>query len=281
MTWGLTVADPVYNHWATGGVSIKPSGSGSTVCSGGAEDIVFDNVTTNVGSGNPLTFTHTIGGGTNRLLVVGISAECDVSVSVSSVTYNGQGLTKAASAVADTSTVGVAELWYLLEADLPSAGTYTVAVNTSGYAVKSVGAVSFEGVAQQAPEATNTSTNVGPNSISTSITTLTDGAWVVDVVVDGNASAFTPDGGQTEQYDEVASSSTGAASTKEMATAGATSMGWSAGSANRLAHVVAAFAPASDLASNPMVPLALTLSSEQGGTVTMRTKVYLRNLPPT
>jgi prepilin-type N-terminal cleavage/methylation domain-containing protein len=28
MTWGFTVADPVYNHWATGGVSIKPSGSG-------------------------------------------------------------------------------------------------------------------------------------------------------------------------------------------------------------------------------------------------------------
>jgi prepilin-type N-terminal cleavage/methylation domain-containing protein len=279
MTWGFTVASPIYNHWAIGGVSIKPSGSGSTVCSGGAENIVFDNVTTDVGSGNPLTFTHTIGGGTNRLLVVGISAECNVSVSVSNVTYNGQGLTKAASAVADTSTVGVAELWYLLEADLPTAGTYNVEVTTSGYAVKSVGAISFEGAAQQAPEDTNTNTNVGPEYISTSITTLTDGAWIVDVVVNGNASTFAPDGGQAEQYDEVASSSTGAASTKEMATAGSTNMGWTAGSANRLGHVVAAFAPASSLTSNPLVPLELTLSSSEGGSVSMRTKVYMRNVP--
>jgi hypothetical protein len=149
--------------------------------------------------------------------------------------------------------------------------------------VSSVGAISFEGVAQQAPEATNTNTNVGPNSISTGITTVTDGAWVVDVVVDGNADAFTPYGGQTEQYDEVASSSTGAASTKEMATAGSTNMGWSAGSANRLAHVVAAFAPASDLTTNPLVPLAITLQdpNDSGNSLSMRTKVYMRNVPET
>jgi prepilin-type N-terminal cleavage/methylation domain-containing protein len=276
MSWSL---DPSYNHWAIGGVSIKPSGStGSTVCSSGTGSIGLDNVSTDVGSGNPLTFTHTIGGGTNRLLVVGISAECNEGITVSSVTYNGQGLTKAASVVADTGTVGTADLWYLLEADLPAAGTYNVEVTTSGYAVKSVGAISLEGVAQQAPEASTTNTNVGPDYISTSITTLTDGAWVVDVVENGNPNSFTPDGGQTERYDVVASSSDGAASTKEMATAGSTSMGWSS-SANRLAHVVAAFAPAA--ASSPLVPLSLTMSSSEGGSVTMRTKVYMRNVPET
>jgi len=30
MTWGFTVASPIYNHWAIGGVSIKPSGSGGS-----------------------------------------------------------------------------------------------------------------------------------------------------------------------------------------------------------------------------------------------------------
>ena len=277
MSWSL---DPgTSNHWAIGGVSIKPSGSsGSTVCSAGDGNIVFDNVSTDVSSDNPQTFTHTIGGGTNRLLVVGISAECNEGISVTSVTYNGQGLTKAASAVADTGTVGTADLWYLLEADLPAAGTYNVEVTTSGYAVKSVGAISLEGVAQQAPEATNTNTNVGPEYISTSITTLTDGAWVVDVVECGNASAFTPDGGQTERYQEAGSSSQGAGSTKEMATAGSTSMGWTSASANRLALVAAAFAPAA-AASSPLIPLSLTLSSSEGGSVTMRTKVYMRNMP--
>jgi hypothetical protein len=181
--------------------------------------------------------------------------------------------------------VGTADLWYLPEAGLPAAGTYNVEITTSGYTSKSVGAISMEGVAQQAPEASNTNTNVGPDYISTSITTLTDGAWVVDVVENGNPNSFTPDGGQTERYDQTASSSDGAASTKEMATAGATSMGWSA-NANRLAHVVAAFAPAAlatscSSTSGDLLTLELTLKdpNDSENTVSMRTKVYLRNMP--
>ncbi|MCG6916825.1 MAG: prepilin-type N-terminal cleavage/methylation domain-containing protein [Deltaproteobacteria bacterium] len=230
------LASNVSNFTVTSMVPI--AGGGTT------GNIIFDNTSSTTSSNTTLTLSHTIGGGENRLLVVGISAECNEGISVTSVTYNGQALTKIASAVADTGTVGLADLWYLLEADLPPAGTYNVQVTTSGYAVKSVGATSLAGVAQQAPEASNTNTNVGPEYISTSITTSTDGAWIVDVVECGNASAFTPDGGQTERYEEAGSSSEGAGSTKEMATAGSTSMGWTSASANRLAHVVAAFAPA-------------------------------------
>jgi prepilin-type N-terminal cleavage/methylation domain-containing protein len=278
MSWNLVAEASPYNHWAIGGVSIKPTAAV-------AENITFDNVSSTTSTANPMTLSHTIGGGTNRLLVVGISAECNEGITVTSVTYNGQALTKAASVQADTGTVGTADLWYLLEAGLPAAGTYNVEVTTSGYTAKSVGAISLAGVAQQAPESSNTNTNVGPDYISTSITTLTDGAWVVDVVEQGNAGAFTPDGGQTEQYDVQASSSTGAASTKEMATAGATSTGWSA-SANRLAHVVAAFAPGSVVATctsniSEVLTLQITLTdpNDSGNYMTMRTKVYLRNLP--
>jgi hypothetical protein len=278
VSWSLDAEASPYNHWATGGVSIKPTAAV-------AETIAFDNVSSTTSTNNPMTLGHTIGGGTNRLLVVGISAECNEGITVTGVTYNGQALTKAASVQADTGTVGTADLWYLLEAGLPAAGTYNVQVTTSGYTAKSVGAISLAGVAQQAPEASNTNTNVGPDYISTSITTLTDGAWVVDVVEQGNAGAFTPDGGQTEQYDVQASSSTGAASTKEMATAGATSTGWSA-SANRLAHVVAAFAPGTVTATcssitGEILTLQITLTdpNDSGNYVTMRTKVFLRNLP--
>ena len=278
MSWSLVAEASPSNHWAIGGVSIKPTAAV-------AETISFDNVSSTTSTANPMTLSHTIGGGTARLLVVGISAECNDGITVTGVTYNGQPLTKAASVQADTGTVGTADLWYLLEADLPAAGAYNVEVTTSGYTAKSVGAISLAGVAQQAPEASNTNTNVGPDYISTSITTLTDGAWVVDVVEQGNASAFTADGGQTERYQEIAGSSNGAASTKEMATAGATSMGWSA-SANRLAHVVAAFAPGSVVATctsnvSEVLTLQITLTdpNDSGNYVTMRTKVYLRNLP--
>jgi prepilin-type N-terminal cleavage/methylation domain-containing protein len=278
MSWNLIADASPSNHWAIGGVSIKPTSAVS-------ETITFDNVSSTTSTSNPMTFSHTIGGGPNRLLLVGISAECNEGISVTSVTYNGQSLTKAASVQADTGTVGTADLWYLPEAGLPAAGTYNVEITTSGYTSKSVGAISMEGVAQQAPEASNTNTNVGPDYISTSITTLTDGAWVVDVVENGNPNSFTPDGGQTERYDQTASSSDGAASTKEMATAGATSMGWSA-NANRLAHVVAAFAPAAlatscSSTSGDLLTLELTLKdpNDSENTVSMRTKVYLRNMP--
>jgi hypothetical protein len=279
MSWSLVAEATPNNHWAIGGVSIKPTAAVS-------ETISFDNVSSTTSSDNPMTLSHTIGGGTNRLLLVGISAECNEGISVTSVTYNGQPLTKAASVEADTGTVGTADLWYLLEADLPVAGAYNVEVTTSGYTSKTVGAISMEGVAQQAPEASNTNTNVGPEYISTSITTLTDGAWIVDVVECGNASAFTPDGGQTERYQLAASSSTGAASTKEKATAGSTTMGWTSASANRLAHVVAAFAPATVAATctsttAEVLTLEITLQdpNDSDNQVKMRTKVYLRNLP--
>ena len=213
---------------------------------GGPCTITSDNASSGAGSGTSLTFSHTIGSGTNRMLVVGVTAEASAGISITSVTYNGQPLTPIASAVADVSTTGIADLRYLPETNLPSAGTYNVVVTASGSCGDFMaGAISLEGVAQQAPEASNTNTNVGPDYISTSITTLTDGAWVVDVVENGNNLAFTPDGGQTQRVDQTGGSAYCAMSTKAMATAGFTSMGWSA-NANRLAHVVAAFAPAAD-----------------------------------
>jgi len=41
MSWDLVVDSPIDNHWAIGGVSIKPSGSGSTPCEVGGLTTVF------------------------------------------------------------------------------------------------------------------------------------------------------------------------------------------------------------------------------------------------
>ena len=255
-----------YNHWAIGGVSIKPSdSSGSTVCSAGGS-ISFDAYSTATASwSTSVSFSHTIGSGSNRLLVVGVSIEHSASgPTVTSITYNGQGLTKIDSRGITNDYYGRAELWYSLEANLPSAGTYTIVVNTPSTPEELIaGAISLNGVTQQAPEAKAESSADYVDTISSSITTLTDGAWLVDAVHSGMEYGYTPNSGQTERYDRAGGANTSrlASSTKEVAVAGSTTMGWTQSGANRQAQEVAAFAPAP--ASSPLVPLAITLQDPQ------------------
>src|SRR5262249_8415498 len=90
--------------------------------------------------------------------------------------------------------------------------------------------------------ATNVDTS-GADSISTTIAGVTAGAWVVDVVGSGNSGSFTAASGQTERWDIAASVMTGAMSTKAVAAAGATTLGWTHTGAHRLAHSLASFAP--------------------------------------
>jgi len=281
MSWSL---DPAYNHWAIGGVSIKPAdSSGSTVCSAGGS-ISFDAYSTATAAwSSSVSFSHTIGSGSNRLLVVGISIEHSASgPTVGSITYNGQPLTKIDSRGITSDYYGRAELWYMLESGLPSAGTYNIVVNTPSSPEELIaGAISLNGVAQQAPEAKAESSADYVDTISSSITTLTDGAWLVDAVHSGMEYGYTPNSGQTERYDRAGGANTSrlACSTKELAVAGSTTMGWTQSGANRQAHEVAAFAPAP--AGSPLVPLALTLQDPQdtANSVTLRTKVYMRNMP--
>ncbi len=283
MSWNLVAEASPNNHWSIGGVSIKPTATVS-------ETITYDAVSTGTASYTTTeTFSHSIGSGSNRILVVGVSFEdCDDYPSVTWITYNGQPLTfiDSGQVISGNGCGGRAELWYLLEADLPSAGAYNVVMSTSGTFDELVaGAISLENVAQQAPEASNSNSNDAQTTISTNITTLTDGAWLVDVVHSGNETGdFVPNGGQTQRYQQVSGSGTGAGSSKEVSTAGSTSAGWTSAGANRLAHVVAAFAPGGVAATctstvGDLVTLQITLTDPQGGTVSMRTKVFLRNVP--
>ena len=231
------------------------SGTACTALSGGSGTIGLDGVgsaASGAVNGTTLSWLHLIGSQSDRLLVVGVEIEDGSSSDavVSSVTYNGVNLTRAATAIAGTSFFQNVELWYLLEAGLPPAGNYTVTVTTTGITDnRNGGSISLYSVNQAAPEATNTQTsNSGQSTFNTTITTLTGGAWIVGAIGSGNNStSFTTNqAGQTEQYDTGSSggSSTGAGSTKEVTTAGLTTMGWNVAGANRLAHVVAAFAPA-------------------------------------
>jgi prepilin-type N-terminal cleavage/methylation domain-containing protein len=220
------------------------SGGGSGTCT-----IAIDSQSSGSADGaSSLTFSHTIGGGSNRILVVGVSIEtCNPYETVSSITYGGKTLTYLNSAQVTSSNDcrGRVELYYLLEADMPGAGPFNVVVTATGWCdALAAGAVSLRGVAQQAPEVSNTNANDAQTSISTNITTLTDGAWLVDAVHSGNPGTFTANSGQNVRYDQASSTSEVAGSTLLVASAGNVSLGWTNTSANRLAQAVAAFAPA-------------------------------------
>lgn len=242
-------------------------GGGTGTCS-----INFDGANSGSGSGSQLTFSHTIGGGSNRLLVVSVGIENgSTGPTVDSITYGGQSLTKIDSAQTGSTTIGRSELWYALETNLPSAGSYNVEVNVSAsVSYLLAGAISLDGVAQQGPEDQNTRTVTGTDNISTSITTVTNGAWIVDSVHCGEAGSYTANSGQAERYEPGSTSSTHAASTLPMAIAGSTSISWthSDWNANRQTHVVAAFAPATDCAGSTvagnlvMVVGSTTLSTD-------------------
>ncbi len=218
-------------------------------------DIQLDSVGSNSNGtdGTTLSWSHTVGSGSNRILIVAVAGEDSSStdLNISSVTYGGTAMTLVPNSTSTEGTTYLQKtaLYYLLS---PAVGTATVTVTYSGsVAERSGGSISLFNVDQAGAEAVATNGNTGSNSISTNITTLTDGSWVIDVVGCGNAGTFTTTtSGMTERYDVQNDSASAAGSTKPVASAGSTTVSWQHSGANRLAHSAAAFAPL----SGPPVP---------------------------
>ena len=200
------------------------------------------------------TFNHTIGGENNRLLVVGITVydtTAAADTAITGVTYGGQALMQAAADINPTGPPFVrTELWYILEADLPAAGSHAIVVNYAGANDdRIVTATSVYNARQTAPvpEATaSSSADSGASPYTTGITTLTDNAWVFDEIGTGASTSFTPDAAQLERCDTMgfAGLASGAMSTKEVGAAGATTMEWTGfTTGSPTAHALAAFAP--------------------------------------
>ena len=209
--------------------------------------ITFDAVSDFASSAltDSLTWSHTVADFNSRILIVGAQAEATPSqqsnCTVNSVTYNSVALTEVDEAIVGGSpNYQCVGLWYLLT---PPVGTFNVVVTWAGNLDdRHGGAMSLYNAAQQGPEAQNT-TGLDPTvTITTAVTTVTDGAWLIDAVGSGNPGAgfTTLESGQTERYENAANSSSAGGSTKVVPNATTTSMGWSQ-AANRMAHVVAAF----------------------------------------
>jgi hypothetical protein len=219
-------------------------------------------------SGTTLTWSHAVANQSNRVLIVGVQTEGSSSIQPTGVTYNGVAMTKVGQAEATGSGIyqDVSQ-WYLIA---PAVGTASVVVTwPSAVTDQTAGAIGLYGVAQQAPEASGTNFN-NSGATTTNITTLTNGAWVVDMFGSGqDVGDLSPGSGQTQRYTQSSSSTTsGGGSTKPITTAGATSVTWTQSGINRSAEVASAYAPAQSSPVEQLVQKATGTSTSSSVSAT-------------
>ncbi len=184
--------------------------------------VAVDNTSTGTTTGSTVSISHTTAG-TDRLMLVGVSMNLGSGETVSSVAYNGDGLT-----LVDTEANGDAriEIWKLVN---PDAVTDDVDVVLSRSADgTTVGVTTFTGVDQSTPLGTFASATGGSGSASVSVASAT-GELVFDTVaVDDSADYdLVPGGGQTQRWDLYGSEVSGGGSTEAGATSVTMSWTWS------------------------------------------------------
>jgi len=217
----------------------------------GLTTIEFDSASSasdSVGETSTLSWSHTIGSGQDRVLVVGLAGEDSNSddIVVSSVTYNGVSMSpvSGSGSVSGVDTKVATALYYMLDSNLPAAGTYTVAVTYAGPVNDiTAGAVSLFNVKQQPAEAVAAGADPNAAEISTEVTTLSDGAWLIDVVGSGDPCVLKAAVPQTSRWNNSAQGSSAACSTKVVSAPRTVSMQWNESAPTVLSHSAAAFAP--------------------------------------
>lgn len=217
------------------------------------------------------------------------------------MTFNGVAMVASANNSADTA---FAQWFYLMSSDLPSTGGSNNAVATYASTVAAanaiVGAIALRGVGQAAPEATasTSSTSASTSAQTMPITTLTDGAWILDVAV-ANSTTLAP--GSTSTGQELLLTLEGAtlevaASRKLVPTAASTDMSWtqtttSAGTIPfayaaialkpNLPPTVALDSPADEAVVNDTTPsLAFTGTDVDGNDITFQVQIADADFAP-
>lgn len=168
-----------------------------------------------------LTVSHTCTG-SNLVLWTGFSYTGS-STTITSITYNGVGMTRITTVDA-TASYHVA-LYYLVN---PATGANNIVVTPSASCSIFGGSQSFTGASQSAP--TNSAVNSGSGLLASVIlTTGFSNSMVVDTVGMANASSTLTAGGlQTQDYNQSdgTAARTGAGSHEAVSTPAATTMSW-------------------------------------------------------
>ena len=226
---------------------------------------------TGAGNASSVTFAHTTGTGTDRLLLVGVSWNCGTTDrSISSVTFTPSGgsaidLTAVKTQRGGTDTTYRYSAIYRL-VDPPRGVTGTVTVTFSGQVSNGsvAGAADFAGVDLSDPLGTAVGAASPDNqatAIGVDLTGLTGNELVFDNVFGGAGSAsqkLTAAGGQTQLWNVLnyasspATNVIAAASTRQ-ATGSSATMSWTAGATGWLA-----------IAAVPINPRFVTVTSPTG-----------------
>lgn len=197
--------------------------------------ISFDAAVDSGGSGTSISHSFTIGGGSDRLLSGWTATEGQTTVT--SMTYDGVAMVKIGERDQEGNLTGA--LFYMLETDLPTAGTYTLTANfDSSIGAAILACVSLEGVAQQAPEATLITGNDGGALVEGDITTITDNAWLVSGAGAGDGGTFTAHSGAVERTDQSQATMSGTMSTRTTTTAGLITEGFTHSDAGNFRSVL-------------------------------------------
>jgi hypothetical protein len=218
----------------------------------------YTNGTENVGPS--ITWSHTVGLGTNRMLIVQVGATTKTYTHLvpTGVTYNGKPLTLAKLQTESNSStsadyIGVSQ-WYMLDQDLPNdSASHPVVATFAGLTTgEAGGSISLNHVKQAAPEAIVSDSGI-VNNLSAHITTLTNHAWLLNTAVNGYSGGFFIGHNQEIRYQIDNGNFDIMGDTKEVAAAGSDSMQAFHHIVFRMAQVAIAVAPAPSVAANAKV----------------------------
>ena len=195
--------------------------------------------TTSSGSSS-LSWSHTVGNGNNRLLVVTISTSRGGSASVpptiSSITYNNIAMTLGPNN-AYTSTTNPQVRSYIYYLVNPPSGSHTIQVSLSGtsgstYAVG--GAVSYSNVNQSSPMQTqNTSQNYGSTqSVSVSTTSVGQAVYASIGSYSGSSYTLTANSGPNSRWSQTSHNYKGQGEDQINPSVGSIPSSWQTGATN-------------------------------------------------
>lgn len=158
--------------------------------------VALDNTSSgqNGGSATTLTVSHVIGSGANRVLYAWVETfRSGGSLSPSSVTCNGTGMTLVGSQIYGTNSFEKLHLYRLIN---PPTGTVSIVVTASVAIEITLVADSYTGADQTTPEGTPVSSAGSSSTPSDTVTGTTSGNIVIDGVAIFNKT-FTAGSGQT------------------------------------------------------------------------------------
>ncbi|TFH23861.1 MAG: hypothetical protein E4H03_05160, partial [Myxococcales bacterium] len=195
----------------------------------------------------------TVAARTGRILVVTVGAEetdqdCDLTGPGAAVRWAGVALDRAVSTVSPSDSFRACNgIFYLID---PPAGTADVEIDfpqttTSRVNNRHGGAFVLYNAAPVSP--LSVATDARDDTLQPTLTSIdagVPGAWIVDIVTNGNPSVFVPwHGRQIERWQQSCGGSSSAASTMAVPTPKTVLVGWLNTDPRRSAHSLAVFAP--------------------------------------